>query len=977
MGNKFRSIVSGHIYVFAVIVTTLFLLWLNHEPNTYLIGWDNLQTDLNPILGIKRAFFSVWQEYQSFGLLAGMAHGADLPRSIIVYVFSLFLPQSIIRYIIHSVFIEIGVVGTYFFSQYILKTHKKVGGNNLVSLISGLFYFLNFGSVQILGLPFESFTIFFGLLPWMLLYFIKILNRRGKYTKSDLFKFVFVNIVGMSSFVSQQLFIVYAIILFFAVLTIPSNNFIRKIKMGFILGVIVLCINSSWLFPQAYFVTTSSDVVTESKINQLATEDVKYLNKDMGTYTDFVFMRGLFLESRTIDGNRIFNDWEEYQKNVYLQFVIYALFSILIVGLFSKNRFRLFFIALYFVFGLFLISIRPPFEQLQWIIEKIPIVNQMFRSPFTKWIIPYSLISSLCLAIGVQYVLNRLRVSILRYIFVGTVISGIVVVSFPIINKKLFAKELQTPIPKEYLEVISFFNKEPKNARIALLPEYTFWGWYKTLWGFNGSGFLWYAIEQPIISRTFDVWSSSSERYYLEIRRSIETKNTQLFFEILKKYRVDYLVVDSSLIPLLGHPKGLLNTQVSEMLSNGTEFNLAYIGDYVKIYKRDKIEDSFLTTSSTYPNMLPSPKYWDVDPMFEKYGAYISNSHSDPDFYFPFAGFFSDSRDSEKFWMIKESAKSFLLSVPIEAELRNRLPVVSEKFQIFLSEVETNRSNETKLSYWIEDNTFFVEIPKVLAIDLLNYLESCSNTYATYKKLEGGVIRLDSKKGSSSCTKKVFSDLSRKNAFVLSVDTDKIFGRASELVIQDYTNKSVILNTRLEDGRHHIFIPKGATDSLGFEIIFDSDGYKNIASQNDISSARLYYFPVNEIQDIHFVYENTLLSNTVSKSIIPDQKSTFRYQFKAINSNSSSLIALDQSFHPGWIAARSDSLFSPFFGERLEHVTVNGWANGWILPEECDIECPITIVFWPQYLQYAGYLPLIVSMILGGFVLTRSKNKTK
>jgi hypothetical protein len=67
-----------------VIVAIVFLLAItNYVPNTFLTGWDNLQTDLAPWLGVKRAFWAVWEEYQSFGLTSGYGSCCRFTSSIV------------------------------------------------------------------------------------------------------------------------------------------------------------------------------------------------------------------------------------------------------------------------------------------------------------------------------------------------------------------------------------------------------------------------------------------------------------------------------------------------------------------------------------------------------------------------------------------------------------------------------------------------------------------------------------------------------------------------------------------------------------------------------------------------------------------------------------------------------------------------------------------------------------------------------
>jgi hypothetical protein len=63
-----------------------------------------------------------------------------------------------------------------------------------------------------------------------------------------------------------------------------------------------------------------------------------------------------------------------------------------------------------------------------------------------------------------------------------------------------------------------------------------------------------------------------------------------------------------------------------------------------------------------------------------------------------------------------------------------------------------------------------------------------------------------------------------------------------------------------------------------------------------------------------------------------------------------------------------DKGFIAFCGVRVcpfEHVLVNNWANGWVLPESYDIsKNEILIVFWPNYLSLIGLLIFIIFVYL-------------
>ena len=171
--SPFRQI-RRHYLLGLLFLIVVVLSYLNYQPGTYLTGWDNLQSDLNLNLNLHRAIFSVWQEYQSLGLLAGMAHAADLPRIIFLYLSSAIcqLPIANLRYLWTFLMLFIGPVGTYVFIYRIfLRRHFDHQTNHFASFLGGLFYLLNLSTLQQFFTPFETFIAFYGFLPWLIYVF--------------------------------------------------------------------------------------------------------------------------------------------------------------------------------------------------------------------------------------------------------------------------------------------------------------------------------------------------------------------------------------------------------------------------------------------------------------------------------------------------------------------------------------------------------------------------------------------------------------------------------------------------------------------------------------------------------------------------------------------------------------------------------------------------------------------------------------
>src|SRR3989344_70724 len=179
-----KNFLSKYKYQILLTITVGILFWINYKPGTYLSGWDNLQTELNPVLAVKRAFFSVWEEYQSFGLTAGMAHAADLPRTVFLWIMSFVIPQNIIRYFYHTLMLLLGGFGMF-------GLLAVFGFSGLLSFLGALFYMLNLGTIQIFYLPYESFSTFFAFLPWGIWSFIRIM-KHAEENKKDIWLFFLV-----------------------------------------------------------------------------------------------------------------------------------------------------------------------------------------------------------------------------------------------------------------------------------------------------------------------------------------------------------------------------------------------------------------------------------------------------------------------------------------------------------------------------------------------------------------------------------------------------------------------------------------------------------------------------------------------------------------------------------------------------------------------------------------------------------------
>ncbi|MEK7066070.1 MAG: hypothetical protein AAB965_00690, partial [Patescibacteria group bacterium] len=181
----------------------------------------------------------------------------------------------------------------------------------------------------------------------------------------------------------------------------------------------------------------------------------------------------------------------------------------------------------------------------------LPLIGELFRSPFTKFSTPLSFTFAVFFSVGTIFLLDLFSFlhSRLTYLLTTFTVSlGLVVFTAPVFTGNLFSSNLRLSVPKEYFQVFDYFQTQDPSTRIANFPQYTFWGWNYYSWGYRGSGFLWYGLHQPILDRAFDVWSHDSEKYYDKINQAIYSQNQNSFDSLIDKYSVGWLLIDKYVI---------------------------------------------------------------------------------------------------------------------------------------------------------------------------------------------------------------------------------------------------------------------------------------------------------------------------------------------------------------------------------------------------------------------------------------------
>jgi len=753
--------------------------------------------------------------------------------------------------------------------------------------------------------------------------------------------------LGTPSFYTQQLFAVYMLILGCISLGFLLNSsykttaskliLIKKILLFFVL---IFVINSFWILPQIYFLKSNGGWITQSKSNQIATEDTLYQNLEKGTLVNFIRLEGFYFDLKGINNTSLFAPWKDHFSGIF-GLLPYAFAGLMILGLLKTIQEKKFeFVLIFVLCATTLLLATPPFSWINQLVRQIPIINQIFRSPFTKFIIPYSLVFSFFVALGIKTIVTKKNslVYLLICLF-------IILYSLPSFKGYFISPEMKVKIPSDYIQVMDYFKTEGKDKRIALLPDYTFWGWFFHKWGYNGSGFLWYGIEQPIVSRTFDVWSSKSESYFWEQKQALEAENLDQYEKVLDKYNIDYLILDKSLIPVVSSNKSLAVDRIEDILSKSQKITHIFSGENISLFQVNHLQkiNSFVSVASNLPSIGPKVTITTQDQGYLENENYLNNI--DFDIYYPFADLTTQTRIKDKKWNLEEYLNSFSVSSKIDFGPNNYSLQLQSNSKSVLTIDQEPVDFKLNFSSTYTDTKIKINFEKLLIKPFdLSKFESNSNEFAV-----------------------TAPELPQKYGYLIKIRSKNIKGSPLFFYIIDGTKKQSVIEEKLRNETEYFILPNKFEYGLGYSFVFQNKSYENHPSENILEEVSVYLFPYKELKEMKLV-KNNLSSADVGFSNDFETKKYGYFNYK-VTANSGNIIILNQSFDKGWVA------FSD--GKILEHVLVNNWANGWKLvasdqwlvnsENKADLttnhQSLVTIIFWPQYLEFLGFI------LLGGTFL--------
>lgn len=623
-----RSKISGFL-PWVLVLISLVIALRNYSPGTYLSGWDTLHPEFDFSLNFSRVFQGVFRDEQGLGAVAGHSHMSEIPRILELYILNFVFPKELLRYISILSALFIGPLGTYFF---VLKLTK----DRLIAFFGGLFYLLNLGALQQFIVPFEMFTTQYAFLPWL---FLSVLNYLNENTRKNLLIFLIFTFLASPMAYAATLWYAYFISLVLFLLSFYLANKNREIlKRSLRILFLTILINLFWILPNIYFVLNHAQEVSGSKINTLFTEEAFAQNVSFGDIKDIALFKGFLFNWGIYQGDSRFGQvlevWQKHLDNPYAKTLGFLFFAIILVGIVNeirkKNKSVLPILPVFLLSFFFLLNINPPLGFIfQFVQEHIPFFREAIRFPFTKFSILFIFSSSVFFAYGLFLLISTLQKKI-RYINIIVfiiVLFSLFYYMWPAFYGNMVSPFMRVKIPSEYFEMFSWFKKEPQ-GRIAYLPIHSFWGWEYYKWSdsepsYQGAGFLWFGLKQPILHRDFDRWTPTNEQYYREMSYAIYTKNLGLFKSVLSKYDISYILIDKSVIAPGLDSKILFLNEIEDLISQDQTIKRAgQFGKNIYVYKLPSNDKTYTLGSVK----VISPKFGASyeDTAYQRFGPYIT-----------------------------------------------------------------------------------------------------------------------------------------------------------------------------------------------------------------------------------------------------------------------------------------------------------------------------------------------------------------
>lgn len=1019
----------GDIAAVCIFALCAYILYrVNLHGDYWLSGWDNLHPEFDFILNLKRAFFSGWQEYQGLGVPAGHGHAAELPRELLLFTFSFMFSPEMIRKVFFTTMLFWGPLGVYVLvSKSIASKHAHAV---VLGMSGGLFYMFHSAVVQILYVPYEAFGMHYGFLPWMIFSVVYYLQKPVK--KWLLLVFI-VHAIASAQFYIPTLFLVYCTILAFICGGYLYRAFIQK-KARAVLTPLIMVItavfaaNAYWLLSFVYFTLQNLNSQVQAYLNFMYSHDIYTKNANHGGVLDALLMRGFMFDlgDFTREGRftHLMGVWKDHVESGAVVAMGIALFIIALCGAlysFYRKIHRSFTIIFIVFFGLIAID-TPIFREFNELLRTFPLFDQVFRNPFTKFANTLLLAQSVMCVLGLMCIydisagmMSKKKAGQVLFIASACVLVLLFGLIWPAFQGHLFYDRMKVRIPREYFALFDYFKTVPA-GRVANLPQFAANGWSTYDWGYTGSGFIWYGIENPILDRAFDVWGRDNENYYWELQQALYSKNERAVEGVFEKYRIRWIMLDEHLVG--ASPKALGVDMIQSVFEKSEkivpEKKFGKISLYSFILPTE--HDAFVSGYDTLPDYGPAYSFNDFDRAFDDYGPYMTRLSENG--YYPFRSVFTGRHDASSGFTIEETDDSVsviqhipetvvpgdLVLPPIfdralvaiddedqSVSATQSAQIILNGEPLILDEVEGRRQTFIPLD---TGGTLEVRIPKIGGLNSFTATpltedgsaprpKSCDEFNVGHAQNDlvnySGTLRVRmTSVHTSNCLDFAAPQLSQAIGYVVRLDNTVIRGPGLYFSVINAMSRRNDIATRLVKKIRepdYLIIPPKDAYGLGYTFHIDTISLGNEKTVNDFGGLSVYPIAYDLLTGIRIVKRPPAQVKPLLVQAAHSEPN--RYQTNvSLDEEREGYLVLYQAYNRGWKAYQMNNIQSinsveaifPFiFGREIkDHVLINNWANGWRINNQLSItnnQSTIVMIFWPQYLVYAGFFAAVLFVI--------------
>jgi len=189
-----------------------------------------------------------------------------------------------------------------------------------------------------------------------------------------------------------------------------------------------------------------------------------------------------------------------------------------------------------------------------------------------------------------------------------------------------------------------------------------------------------------------------------------------------------------------------------------------------------------------------------------------------------------------------------------------------------------------------------------------------------------------------------FSNQSHQQSYLIAIKSKYQTGIPLRLCYKNLTTSLCAVEDEIsKNNQSHwdYFLIPPQDDFFGYQLELNSISYGYQPSSSTLESIAIYKYSPNT--------EYTPKQNfdhPINYQVIFPNNSLIKAK---VNSVPNSTLILNQSYSSGWLAISN--------GKILPHVLVNNWANGWELNSINNQT--IYIIFWPQLLEFIGFILLL------------------